>query len=122
MRCSEDGCDGERVHRTAMCEPHYRAALARVRDDLRKGRMRRPAPVRVSRQRIPREVRALRLARAVHARGHLSKDEVADAAGVKASALSRPLAYAREAGWIEARPGVHGGGYVPGSVTPPDAI
>jgi hypothetical protein len=117
QRCAEDGCDGRRVHSTHLCEQHYRATLASVRADLSAGRQRRRMVV-PERQRLRKEVRALRLARAVHDAGHLTREQAAQAAGIKPGGLANVLAYAREHGWIVARPGGQGGGFVPGTVVP----
>jgi hypothetical protein len=60
-------------------------------------------------QRLPKEVRAARVARAVHAAGHLTREQAAQAAGVRASSLGGVLAYAREMRWITGRWAGQGG-------------
>jgi hypothetical protein len=110
-------CKVEPLPGRSFCADHQ-AQLDRVRagaQEPSRAVVRSPAQ-----QRLPKAQRALMLARAVHAAGHLTADQAAAAAGVERRGLAAITAYAREQGWIVGvRGGAHAtGGYKAGEVTP----
>jgi len=116
-RCRDCG-EGERVAATALCEGCYRQALTRVGDELA-GRVTTPTKPPPEPQRLPREVRARRLADHVRTHGWITMGQAADAAGLGSvtGSLPKVIVLAREHGWVETKSGP-GGGVGPGAVAP----
>lgn len=139
-------CGADSTRGTRLCEDDYRAALDRLREEMKRparvkaikpaapvtvtrlpGFEPKPAPKPASPPKLatgkrPKPERAAEMARAVHAAqgGHLTREAAAEAAGLTGTAGSfvRVLKHAVEAGWVRTTRR-DGGGIVAGKAHPP---
>ena len=129
---SGDGCDEKAVmgqHGLTFCRKHgeqLEELASRLKFRKRRIVKSKPKPSEPKSDplgRLPIEVRARRLAHAVHAAGdRITRAEAAEAAGLQSTqgSLRRVLAAAEDAGWVRVTRGPKGG-VVPGEKAPAPA-